>query len=185
MRKLLIVLALAALPLAAAPSYDYIDVTAVQLSYDQDGALPSDDAVGARFRSSQAFDDEWFWTFDLSILDYSTERGTRWGVNLGYAFPLDTVDVAVSMGFGRLDFGTHSGGGLHWDVLVRSATWDRFELNGHIGQRGVEPVDSFITYGVGMVWMPSDGFGVVVEYEMATGDIVGLTGAAVGVRWTF
>lgn len=185
MRPILLVLALAASNAVAVPSYDHLDVTAVQLAYEQPGALPNDDAVGARFRSSVAFDDEWFWTFDLSMLDYSAERGSRWGLSLGYAFPLDAMDVAVSLGFGRLDFGTASGGGFHWDVLLRSANWDHFELNGHLGQRGVDPIDTFITYGVGMVWTPGDTFGVVVEYEMATGDKVGLTGAAVGVRWTF
>ena len=185
MRPILFLLALAATSVAAAPSYDYIDLSAVGLAYDQPSGAPSDDAIGARFRSSVAFDDEWFWTFEGGTLEYKTERGSRWGLALGYAFPLDSMDIAVTLGFGRLDFGTVSGGGFQWDVLARSANWDHFELNAHVGQKGVDPVDDFINYGVGMVWTPGESFGVVLEYELATGDTVDLNGWAAGVRWTF
>ena len=185
MRQSLIVLAFVAASAAASPTNSYMDVSGYALGYDQSGAAPDDDAVGLRFRSSVSFDDEWFWPFEVALLEYQDERGHLWKTGIGYAFPLDSMDVVVKAETGRMDFGTVSGGGFSWDVQLRSVQWDSFELNGHFGQGNADPVDTFIRYGVGMVWTPFDSMGFVVEYDLFTGDLVDLEAAAIGVRWTF
>lgn len=185
MRPSLLLLALAAGAAAAAPSYDFMDVSAIGVGYTQPGVAPDDEALGLRFRSALAFDDEWFWAFEAALVNYEAESGSEWKTGIGYAFPLDSMDVAVKLEYGRVDFGTASGGGFAWDVQLRSATWDRFELNAHLGQSDVGPVDSFLRYGVGMLWTPGDSFGVTLEYDLATGDQVDLYGIAVGVRWSY
>lgn len=185
MRKLIPLLAFLALPAAAAPSYDYLDLAAVGFGYDQSGAGTDDDASGGRFRSSIAFDDEWFWTFELAQLSYTAEKGTTWRLGLGYAIPLDDMDLVIKIESGRTDFGTASGGGFGWDVQLRSALWEHFEVNGHLGMADTDPIDSFYRYGVGMVWTPGGSFGLSLEYDLASGEVVDLDGWAVGLRWAF
>jgi hypothetical protein len=185
MRPILLVLALAASAASAAPSYDYIDVSALGMGYAQGGAAPDDDAVGLRFRSSLAFDDEWFWTFEAGLVDYNAERGSLWKTGFGYAFPLDSIDIAVKVEYGRIDFGLAGGGGFAWDAQVRSANWEHFELNAHLGQGNVDPIDQFLRYGVGLLWTPGDSFGFTVEYDLGSGSTVDIYSYAVGVRWSF
>lgn len=185
MRQLLIVLALVATGVGASPSNSYLDVSGFALGYDQSGAAPDDDAVGLRFRSSVSFDDEWFWPFELALVDYSAERGHLWKTGIGYAFPLDAMDIVVKAEVGRMDFGTISGGGFSWDVQFRSVNWDSLELNAHLGQGNVDPVDTFVRYGIGMAWTPFDSMGFVVEYDQYTGGQVDLDAVAIGVRWDF
>ena len=185
MRQILLMLTFFATAASAAPSYDFMDLSAVGIGYAQPGASPDDDAVGVRFRSSLAFDDEWFWAFEAGLVEYNAERGNQWKTGLGYAFPLDSIDIAVKVEYGRIDFGLASGDGFSWDAQLRSATWEHFELNAHLGQGNVDPVDSFLRYGVGMLWTPGDSFGFTVEYDLATGDQVDLYAYAVGVRWSF
>ena len=185
MRPILFLFALAAVSATAAPSYTYVDVAAFGIGYSQAGAAPDDDAIGMRARTSLAFDDEWFWTFELALVDYNAERGDQWKTGLGYAIPLDWMDLAVKIDYGRINFGTGSGGGFAWDLQLRSANWDHFELDAHLGQSNVEPVDGFLRYGVGMLWTPGDSFGFTLEYDLATGDKVDLYSWAAGVRWSF
>jgi hypothetical protein len=185
MRPMLFVFALAAVPVAAAPSYDYVDVSALGISFTQPGTMPDDDAVGARFRSSVAFDDEWFWTFEAAVLEYDVERGAQWRLGLGYAFPLDSMDMVVKLESGRTDLGIASGGGFAWDVQLRSAVWEHFELNAHAGQASAGSIDTFLRYGVGMLWTPGDSLGITLEYDQAVGDVVEMEGVAAGVRWSF
>lgn len=185
MRHLILVIALAASGAMAAPSYDYIDISAMGFGYTQGVAAPEDDGVGARFRSSVSFDDEWFWAFEAALIEYDASRGFMFKTGVGYAFPLDTMDIAVKLETGRIDFGPASGGGYSWDVQLRSATWDHFELNGHFGMANVDPVDSFLRYGVGMLWTPGESFGITLEYDLMTGDAVDVYAWAAGVRWAF
>lgn len=185
MRQLLIVIAFAAASVGASPTNSYLDLSAFSLGYEQPSAALTDDAVGLRFRSQVTFDDEWFWPFEAALFEYETERGHLWKTGIGYAFPLDAMDVVIKAEIGRIDYGVRSGGGYSWDVQLRSVQWDSFELNGHFGQANSDPVDNFVRYGVGMVWKPFDSMGFVVEYDQYAGDLVDLEAAAIGVRWTF
>ena len=185
MRQLMLAFAFAAAAVGASPSNSFLDVSGLSFAYDQAGAAPDDDAVGLRFRSSVSFDDEWFWPFEVAKLEYDTQGGNIWKTGIGYAFPLDTMDVVVKAEIGRIDFGTRSGGGYSWDVQLRSVQWDSFELNGHFGQSNGDPVDVFYRYGVGMVWTPFESMGFVIEYDLYTGEVVDIEAAALGVRWRF
>lgn len=185
MRLLACSLAFLALSVHAVPTYDYLEASVIGIGYQQPVAPNDDAATGLRLGMSMAFDDEWFWTLQVAGAKYQNDYGNQWKVGLGYAFPLDWFDVAIELDYGRNDLGAASGGGFAWDVKLRSANWDDWELNAHVGETQADPIDGFVHYGVGAAWQFSESFSITLELDQSTGDVVDLYGYALGLRWTY
>jgi hypothetical protein len=190
-KKLLMIAALVAAPVALAePSYDYIDL-GFQAGGEMDLGVTID-TTGFALEGSKSLSDDTYVQFEYNSIetDPSGVSVTDWALSIGVHGEFAYAEVGLASGgidfcdvvFPPCEF---DDSGFTIDLGLRGMVTDSFELNAHVGHSDMGDFDSFTNYGIGGVFMFSDGVGMSFNYDMRAGDIIDLMSYGIGLRINF